>query len=35
MIKVGAIHGMLRRLDPNPTKANPFNYPRKPQTVTG
>jgi len=35
MIKISAIHGMLRRLDPNPAKANPFNYPKKTQIVTG
>ncbi len=34
-IKISAIHGMLRRLDPNMAKANPFNYPKKPQAVTG
>ena len=35
MIKVGAIQGMLRRLDPNRNKANPFKYPKKPALVTG
>lgn len=35
MIKVGAIHGMLRRLDPNPTKSIPYKYPKKSQLLTG
>ncbi|WZP00539.1 IS5 family transposase [Isosphaeraceae bacterium EP7] len=35
MIKVGAIQHMLRRLDPNPTKANPFHYPKKQLSVAG
>jgi putative transposase len=35
MIKVSAIRGMLRRLDPKSAKANPFNYPKRPQLVAG
>ena len=35
MIKVAAIRNMLRRLEPNPTEANPFNYPKKQPAVTG
>ena len=35
MIKVGAIQNMLRRLDPNPGKANPFHYPKKQPLITG
>ena len=35
MIKIGSIQNMLRRLDPNPGKANPFNYPKKQPLVTG
>ena len=35
MIKIGAIQNMLRRLDPNTAKANPFHYPKKQLPVTG
>lgn len=35
MIKIGSIQNMLRRLDPNPGKANPFNYPKNQPSVTG
>jgi len=35
MIKIGAIQNMLRRLDPNPGKANPFDYRKKQPSVTG
>ena len=35
MIKIGAIQNMLRRLEPNPGKANPFNYRKKQPSITG
>ena len=35
MIKIGSIQNMLRRIEPNPGKANPFNYPKKQPSVTG
>ncbi len=35
MIKIGAIQNMLRRLDPNPGKANPFDYRKEQPSVTG
>ena len=35
MIKVAAIRNMPRRLEPNPTRPNPFNYPKKQLSVTG
>ena len=35
MIKIGSIQNMLRRLEPNPGKANPFNYRKNNQSVTG
>lgn len=35
MIKIGSVQNMLRRLEPNPGKANPFNYPKKQPSVTG
>ena len=35
MIKIGAIQNMLRRLEPNAGKPNPFNYPKKQPLVTG
>ena len=34
-IKVCSIHQMLRRLAPNPGKANPFNYRKTPAGVPG
>jgi putative transposase len=34
-IKVCSIHQMLRRLSPNPGKANPFNYRKNPGEVPG
>jgi len=34
-IKVCSIHQMLRRLSPNPGKANPFKYRQKPELVSG
>ena len=34
-IKVCSIHQMLRRLSPNPGKANPFNYRGKPEKGPG
>jgi len=34
-IKVCSIHQMLRRLSPNPGKANPFHYRQKPEIVPG
>lgn len=35
MIKLGAIQNMLKRLDTDPAKANPFHYPKKQASVTG
>ena len=35
MIKIGSIQNMLRRLAPNPGKANPFNYAKKQPVVAG
>ena len=35
MIKIGAIQNMLRRLEPEPRKPNPFHYPKKQPSVTG
>jgi len=34
-IKVCSIHQMLKRLSPNPGKANPFHYRKKPEIVSG
>ena len=35
MIKVAAIHNMLRRLAPDPARENPFRYPKKSAKVAG
>ena len=35
MIKVAAIHNMLRRLAPDPSRVNPFHYPKKQAKITG
>lgn len=35
IIKSCQIHQMLRRLSPNPGKANPFKYREKPSMITG
>ena len=34
-IRICSIHQMIRRLIPNPKKANPFNYRKKREIVTG